>query len=247
MMDIQVLASSSTGNCYRVSDGHTNILLECGISMQKIREGLDFRLSDITACFVSHEHQDHARAVKDIAKAGIDVYMSLGTWEALGVKHHRVRSIQERQLVPVGSFWLMAFDAQHDARQPFGYILYSRRTGEKLLFATDTYYIRYRFQGLTHIMVECNYAKDILDANVEAGLVPETLKNRLLESHMELETCKGFFRANDLSKVKEIYLLHLSAGNSDAERFRREIQELTGKEVYICGRSEMDKDYNRYV
>jgi hypothetical protein len=51
---------------------------------------------------------------------------------------------------------------------------------------------------------------------------------------MSLETCKGFLRANDLSRVQEIWLLHLSDANSDAARFKREIQELTGKVVYVA-------------
>ena len=37
-----------------------------------------------------------------------------------------------------------------------------------------------------------------------------------------------------MSKVEAIFLLHLSDGNSDAERFKREVMELTGKPTYIA-------------
>ena len=84
-------------------------------------------------------------------------------------------------------------------------------------------------------MVECNYAMDILEDNVRRGLVPEVLRRRLLTSHFSLENVKEFLKANDLSKVQEIHLFHLSDGNSDADRFKREIMELTGKPVYIAG------------
>ena len=47
---------------------------------------------------------------------------------------------------------------------------------------------------------------------------------------------KEFLRANDLSKVEEIHLLHLSDGNSDEARFKREIQELTGRVVMVAGK-----------
>jgi len=33
---------------------------------------------------------------------------------------------------------------------------------EKVLYLTDTAYCKYRFRGLTHIMVECNHSWDIL-------------------------------------------------------------------------------------
>ena len=83
-------------------------------------------------------------------------------------------------------------------------------------------------------MVECNYSLDILKRNVDAGTVPKELKTRILKSHFSLENVKQFLRANDLSKVQEIWLLHLSDGNSNAERFKREIQELTGKMVFVA-------------
>ena len=63
--------------------------------------------------------------------------------------------------------------------------------------------------------------------------MPPALKKRILKSHFSLENVKEFLKANDLSRVQEIWLLHLSDGNSDAERFKREIQELTGKMVFI--------------
>jgi phosphoribosyl 1,2-cyclic phosphodiesterase len=52
---------------------------------------------------------------------------------------------------------------------------------------------------------------------------------------MSLKTVKDMLRANDLSQVKEIHLLHLSDRNSSAKLFKKEIQELTGKPVYIAG------------
>jgi len=233
-MDIKVLASSSSGNCYRISDGHTVLLLECGISIQRIREGLGFRLSEIDGCLISHSHKDHCKAVGDVIKAGIDIYLSQGTKAALGVEGHRVKAVKALEQFSIGTFTILPFDTQHDAQEPLGYLIYSKVTGEKLLFATDTYYIKYKFQGLTHIMVECNYASDILYDNITKGLVPEGLKNRLLKSHFSLDNVKNFLLANDLSKVKGVYLMHLSSGNSDAGRFKREIQEITGRQVFIC-------------
>jgi len=106
--------------------------------------------------------------------------------------------------------------------------------GGRSVRLTDTYYIRYRFRGLTHIAVECNYSLDILKRNVDAGTVPKELKSRILKSHFSLENVKKFLQANDLSRVKEIWLLHLSDGNADAERFHKEIFWLTGKRVHVA-------------
>ncbi len=235
MIDIRVLASGSTGNCYFVTDGSTSLLLECGISFKEIRRGLNFRTSEIAACLVSHEHKDHSKAVADLCKAGIDVFMSPGTYRALGLGdiNHRIFEIQARQQFNIGTWTVLPIETEHDAEEPLGFLL-ANQTGDKLLFATDTYYIRYRFKGLTHLMLECNYAADILQRNVDSGLVPAAMEKRIWRSHFSLEHVKEFLRANDLSKVRQIWLLHLSNDNSDEERFRREIQGLTGKEVYIA-------------
>ncbi|MCL6479321.1 MAG: MBL fold metallo-hydrolase [Peptococcaceae bacterium] len=231
-MEITVLASGSKGNAHFITDGHTLLLLEAGITWREIQRGLSFKTSEIAGCLVTHEHQDHSKAIKDVMKAGIDCYLSRGTAEALGVAGHRIKIIRAREQFRVGAWAVMPFDTVHDAAEPVGFLL-ANQAGKKLLYITDTAYCRYRFRGLTHIMVECNYSMDILRANVDAGVVPVELKNRLLKSHMSLETVKEFLRANDLSRVEGIWLLHLSDGNSDAERFRREIMEFAGKPTYI--------------
>ena len=107
--------------------------------------------------------------------------------------------------------------------------------GEKLLFITDSFYCRYRFAGLTRIMIECNHSYEILNRNVESGALPQAMEKRLMQSHFSLERVKEFLQANDLSRLQEIHLLHLSDGNSDAVQFKREIQQLAGKPVYIAG------------
>jgi phosphoribosyl 1,2-cyclic phosphodiesterase len=230
-MDIKVLASSSRGNCYYVSDGVAPLLLECGIPFKEIQRGLNFRTSEIAGCLVSHEHQDHSKAAGDLAKAGIDVYLSRGTMDSLGLTGHRLRPIKAREQFQVGTWTILPFETEHDAAEPLGFLMASKN--EKLLFATDTAYIRYRFPGLTHIMIETNYSNDILNANVAAGVIPLELKKRLIKSHFSLENVKNCLKSNDLSKVREIWLLHLSDGNSDADRFKREIQGVTGKMVFV--------------
>ena len=203
-MDIKVLASSSRGNCYLISDGSTPLLLECGQRVSEIRQGLGFGLTDVSACLLSHEHQDHSKAIKDVLRAGVYVYTSPGTIEALGLDNHRLRAVKSKDTFRVGTWTIRAFETQHDAKEPLGFLLHSKATGERLLFATDTYYIRYRFPRLHYIMVECNYAMDILEDNVRRGLVPEVLKKRLLTSHFSLENVKEFLKANNLSRVQEI-------------------------------------------
>lgn len=233
-MEIKVLASGSSGNCYHISNDRNSILIECGLPWKQIQQGVNFRTSQLAGCLVTHEHQDHCKAVRDVMKAGIDCYMSQGTAEALKLSGHRLHIVEPLKQFKVGAWAVLPMDAQHDAKNPLGFLL-ADKAGNKILFATDTYYLKYKFSGLTHILVECNYALDILQENVAARLVPVAVKNRVLRSHFSLEHVKDFLKANDLSKVREIWLLHLSDSNSDAARFKRGVQELTGKPTFIAG------------
>ena len=223
-------ASGSSGNFYEVNDGETRIAIECGLPFKKIQALCGHQTAQYAAFLVSHEHQDHAKAVPKLVERGIPVYLSEGTAKALKVDGHSVHVIPPLLVQKIGSFIVKPFPTEHDAREPFGFLLLSAATGKKLLFATDTKCIRYRFKGIHEIAIECNYSEEMLG---EADL-PDVVKKRITRSHMSLEAVKEFLRQTDLRDTERIHLLHLSANNSRADFFQQEIQRLTGKEVYVC-------------
>lgn len=232
MIKLEVIASSSAGNCYSVTDGSSTLLLEAGINIRDIQKAFNFKLSDLEGCLITHEHNDHSKAVKDVMRAGINTYMSKGTKEALKLKNHRIKTITAMEQFKIGKWTILPFDVQHDVSEPLGYLIMNEQ-GEKLLFATDTFYIRYKFKDLSIIAVECNYSEKILDGNILNGDVPVVMKRRLLKSHFSLENVKEFILANNSPTVREIWLLHLSDNNSDEELFKKEIQSISGKPVYV--------------
>ena len=173
---------------------------------------------------------DHAKGVKEIMRAAIDCYMSKGTADALKLSGHRLHILEHGKQITIGRWEVLPFNLVHNA-ECLGLILMKGQ--EKVLFCTDTQYIPFRFKGLTHIMIEIDYDTDILRENVYRKGVDVVVGNRVIRNHMSFKTAKGFFEANDMSRVREIYLLHLSARNSDAQKFKREIEKLTGKPVYL--------------
>lgn len=238
-MKIAVIGSGSSGNCYRVSDGRTEILIECGLPIKKIKAGCDYNLSSISGCIVTHEHKDHILAANELMRAGIDVYMTKGTAVKGDVQTYRLK-LWNRDGVDgkgnpfyhaerIGTFIIKPFMVHHDAAEPVGYLIESKATDEKLLFVTDTYYIDYRFNDLTHIMVEANFSAESL-----AAAENDPRRSRLRRSHMSIENCIELLKANDLSQAKEIWLIHLSSSNGDAEGFKKAVQEATGAVVYVA-------------
>lgn len=232
MIEIKTLATGSKGNCYHITDGSIPLLLECGISFKQIQQGVNFETSSLGGVLVTHEHKDHCKGVESVLNRGLDVYMSKGTQEALQLQHHRINTVESKKQFRVGTWTILPFDVQHDVNEPLGFLLQSDNGG-KLLFATDTYYVKYRFTGLTHIMIECNYDQQTLDDNVESGRIHPAMRKRVMRSHFSLENLLEFFEANDLSKVEEIHLLHLSDGNSNVERVFKAVARATGKLIII--------------
>jgi phosphoribosyl 1,2-cyclic phosphodiesterase len=233
-MKLKVVASGSKGNCYILESGEQILLLECGIRFKDIQQALRFDFSRVVGCLVTHSHKDHCKAVPDVMKAGIDVYCSPGTIEALEISGHRLNEIQSQVQFEVDRFTVLPFSTQHDATDSLGFLVHDPATKEKLLFLTDSFYSRYRFTGLNYIAIECNYCLETLNANIEAGLIPNELKNRIIQSHFSLEQVKEFLKVNTTTDTRKIILLHLSDNNSDAERMVREIKEQTGIDTVIA-------------
>ncbi|WP_074349619.1 MBL fold metallo-hydrolase [Proteiniborus sp. DW1] len=236
-MKLKVLASGSKGNCYILNSPTGSLLIEAGIPWKEMLKGLDYDISNVLACLVSHEHLDHSKSVADVMKAGIDCYMSKGTIDALNIPHNQsYRAIPAREgfQIDFGDFTVLSFKTEHDAADPRGFLIQYRPTKEKFLFITDSYYSKYKFKGLNYILIECNYIKETLDQNIENGYIDDSMKPRLLQSHFSLENVKEFLKANDLSQCQNIILLHLSDRNSDENQMIKEIEELTGIRPYVA-------------
>lgn len=217
-MKFESLASSSHGNAYIVSDSDTRILLECGVSHKQLQKLAEFSLSDIKACLVSHEHKDHAKCVDELIKRGMEVYMSYGTARAL--ENESATLIENMEQFNVGSFDIVPFTTFHDAAEPLGFLIKSRIDGDVLAFATDTVNLRYKFPGLNILAIEANYDRKILD---RCEKLPEKVRHRITNSHMEIETLCDYLRSLDLSECREIHLLHLSDAMSDEGGFMRKV------------------------
>lgn len=233
-MELKVIGTGSTGNAYILSNGDEALLIECGVNIKDIKKALDFDLSKVVGCLVSHEHKDHCKSIEDVMKLGINVYSGPGTLHACElITQTRAKPLKSKQTVKIGNFKVMAFDVKHDAVEPLGFLIEHPDCG-KVLFLTDTYYCEYTFKGLNNIIIEANYSKEIIDRKFGSDSGKEFLRNRILKSHFSLANCKDMLSANDLTKVNNIVLIHLSDSNSDEIQFQKEVAELTGKNVTVA-------------
>lgn len=177
--------------------------------------------------------KDHSLAANDLAKFGTDIYASQTTIDDCNLTGHRIHAIEPLKEFTVGTFKILPFDAEHDV-PCLGYLLYSTETQEKLLYFTDTAYLKYKFNGLNYILAECNYDDETLQESVNNGYTAKERVSRVIYSHMSLKHLIEMLKANDLSKVKAIYLLHMSKDNSTKEKIKSEVQKITAADVICC-------------
>lgn len=237
-MKIKVLGSSSKGNCYILSDEVTEIMIECGLTFNDIRKALNFQLPK--DCIVSHSHMDHAKAHKELAKAGVNIYLSKETLSELNAGGHRYKTVEPLKTFKVGTLFITPLEMAHDV-VCYGYQIQSDVTGEVLVFMTDTFYCKYKLKNVNYYFVECNYVDSILEQRKESGAISEGQYNRTKRSHMGLETLKNMFIQSDKERIQKIVLIHLSAGNSDSNRMIKEIKSIVDCDVFVA---DSNQEYN---
>lgn len=238
-MKLHILGSNSLGNCYILESASGSLIIEAGVRFLEVKKALRFKINGIVGAIISHHHNDHAKYVGELTASGILVLALSETLEAkqlLGAPF--TRAIEPLHGVKIADFKIMPIALDHSnndgSKCPcVGYVIDHPESG-RILFVTDTMKLDTIVPRMNHIMIEANYADDILDRNIECGSVPPSMRPRLLKSHMELGTTKLILQDNDISDVTNIILIHLSDGNSDERRFVREITELTGKCVYAA-------------
>lgn len=175
---------------------------------------------------------DHAKSVKELIQSSVDVFMGQETADSINVSGNRVNILYPFKKNTIGPFSVTPFECRHDV-PCLGYQISDGQ--DTLVFATDTGYCRYTFPGITILMIEANFSEKILWENCDKGLLDRKRANRVFSNHMSIERVVEMLKANDLSKLREVRLLHLSDSNSDEAMFKRMIQEVAGVPVIVEG------------
>lgn len=56
-MVAKCIGTGSSGNCYALKDKNGKILLlDCGLPLKEIKAGIDFQVSNLVGCVITHSH-----------------------------------------------------------------------------------------------------------------------------------------------------------------------------------------------
>ncbi len=205
-MKFNIIASGSKGNATIVTYKQTNILIDMGISLTRLTEGLkefNLEVKDIDAALFTHDHADHINGINFLSPK--IMYALRGTLDS--TLSHVVEPF-----IPfiVGDFKITAFPTSHDATNPCGFIL--EAGGEKLTYVTDTGVFLEESKDIAsnpdYLVIESNHdIKMLLKTNR-----PYELINRIMSEHGHLCNEDSAIATLELigDKTKQIILAHLS-------------------------------------
>ena len=217
---ISSINSGSNGNCYYVGNHQEAVLIDAGISCREIvkrMKRLGLQIEKVKAIIVSHEHSDHIRGIETLTrKYGLPVFITAQTLRHSGlyIDKNLIRSFQANQPFMVGQLVIHPFPKQHDASDPFSFIIACN--GVQVGVFTD---IGVPCENVIHHFKQCHAA--FLEANydekmLEEGSYPYYLKQRIKGDHGHLSNMQALelFLRHRPPFMTHLLLSHLSQNNN---------------------------------
>ena len=226
VFSIDILGTSSAGNCAVLRTKSGLFLIDAGFSGKRILEKLSnikLSLAQINGVFLTHEHCDHACGIRGLVNRNpkLPIYATYGTAQAIQEKLNRSvnwKIFSANTQFSIGELMVTPFSIPHDAEDPVGFYF---NGGERDLFnpltslawVTDLGHTNK--QILDHVIdadilvLESNYDQALLESDQHR---PEYIKDRTRGRHGHLSNVEAhqFLQNNNHAKWRKVYLAHLS-------------------------------------
>ncbi|MCI5730689.1 MAG: MBL fold metallo-hydrolase, partial [Eubacterium sp.] len=227
-MQLYSIASGSSGNCIYVGTKESSILIDAGISMKRIREGLEaekMSLEGIQAIFITHEHTDHISGLGPVLrKVPIPVDATAETisaiWEKgnmIGVSEEFFHAVAVENPISLCDMDILPVSISHDAANPVCYTV--RSEGKKVGVATDmgcyTTELVEHLKDCDSLLLEANHDINLL----QVGSYPYSLKMRILgeRGHLSNDASARLIQEILHPGLQHVVLGHLSQENNFPE------------------------------
>lgn len=221
---LQIAGSSSQGNNYILDCNGEKLILELGVQFKSTLQALEYNLSNVACCLVSHIHKDHSAYIPRALSYGLQVYAPQSVCDT----YPKCKCVEHLHKYRIGGFTVMPLSVEHNC-ECFAYVIEHEDIG-RFVFATDLKYFPYKIPDVSCLMLECNYCDETLIDNLCNGADTHSRPDNHLSLENALETTRRLYSA----KLNKVILLHLSDGNSDENLIKRKFKEELGIDVLIA-------------
>lgn len=227
MLNFISFGSGSSGNCYLLYTETDSLLIDAGVGIRNLKKHMrnyGLSLSSIHHVLITHDHADHIKSVGYISsECDIPVYATRkvhrGINENYSVKKkvptHNIHSINTNKPFALGDFVITAFTVPHDSSDNVGYRIVYKNTVEFCIM-TDIGHVTDEMKefiaGADYLIIEANHDVEML----KNGPYPQYLRDRITSGygHLNNIACGEAIALNATSKLKHIWLCHLSEDNN---------------------------------
>jgi phosphoribosyl 1,2-cyclic phosphodiesterase len=232
------LGSGSGGNATIVeaSDGSgvSRVAIDCGFSLREFetrlaRAGLN--CEDLDAIFVTHEHGDHIGCAVSLARRhGIALWMSRGTWRAIGAPEAPdvLQFARDGEAIEVGRMQLTPYTVPHDAMEPLQ--LRCSDGAAHLGVLTDagsiTPHLLAHLQGCQALLLECNHDTQMLAQSRYPASLKARIGGRL--GHLSNDTAAQILAQSAHAGLQHLVAAHLSEQNNSPGHARAALASACG-------------------
>ena len=167
-LQVSILASGSKGNSIYVELNGAHLLIDAGISAACITERLKehgIEPQSLDAVLVTHEHIDHVRGLKTLAKQyHLPIIATRGTLAGIdggAAFADNMQSITDD--FTIGDVTVRPFAISHDAAEPCGFRIeggYCCTIATDLGVVTET--VQHAMEGADVLVLEANHDADML-------------------------------------------------------------------------------------
>ncbi|MDR1138332.1 MAG: MBL fold metallo-hydrolase [Clostridiales bacterium] len=237
---VQVVATGSNGNAIILTIDDKKLLLDCGVTIDTIRRANNYKLSDITACLVTHQHKDHSLAVKELLNACVPMHMSQEVADYCGCNEYAntIRIADASTSTIEKGITIVYIEQEHDCHC----VSYDILLGDSIHPHTVVHYVvdtakihcRQYPKDTKHIwLCECNYTPKMMAYidNTE-GADTQRRNIRTRQTHLSSDTFVEFFKET-AQQGSKVLVLHRSTLNFSMHEFRDKICELNRCDVDV--------------
>ncbi len=244
-MKMHVISSGSKGNASIIYDETTTILIDMGITLKRLKEGLNEvnkNIEDIDFCLLTHDHSDHIKGVDFLNKNLC--FSRMGTINLL--KNHDLEIFHKYVFGDINVTPLLT---SHDAIAPCGFLF--EKDNEKIAYLTDSGYIPETTLSFLHncdyYFIESNYDEKMLFESSRPIFLKERIAGEM--GHLSNEQSAKYMCELIGEKTKTIMLAHLSEECNTPEVALNTYKEVFEKEKvslnqikFICAKQWSSSD-----
>ncbi|WP_295431505.1 MBL fold metallo-hydrolase [uncultured Prevotella sp.] len=236
MLNFISFGSGSCGNCYYIYTETYGILIDIGIGIRKLKKYFhDYGLNvkDVKYILVTHDHADHVKSVGSFSNSlNIPVYATKEVHEGIRCNYcvrkkidaANIRIIEKGKDFVLDDFTVSAFNVPHDSRDNIGFKI--KYEDVNFCLMTDIGHVTDEMAQVIreadYLVIEANHDEDML----RNGPYSEYLKKRVSggNGHLSNRLCAKYLADNDTSRLRHVWLCHLSQENNHPELARKTVE-----------------------